>query len=240
MKYVLFFPILIFLQPAFGESGSLEEAAKNLIQGNIEGAQSHLEDQKTANSVDCLKEALGQMARDEWETAPCLTAEQKGLLFILALQNGEMSVVDSLLEEDFDMDSRDTDNLTPLHLASFGGHTDTALALIERGADVNSRNTDNFTPLHLASREGHIGVVLELIKRGADVNRGNDNNVTPLHEASAEGHTDTVCALIKHGADVNKQNNFGSTALDYASRNGHIETARVLRGKRDACEKESS
>ena len=56
---------------------------------------------------------------------------------------------------------------TPLHWASYYGHTAAAVALIERGAGVNEKDHFVENPLHHACQAGHTATAVALIERGA-------------------------------------------------------------------------
>lgn len=93
------------------------------------------------------------------------------------------------------------DGWTPLHLAAFFGHRETAAMLIDRGADMAalSRNEIGNTPLHAAVAGGRGSVVELLVERGADVNAV-ANGLRPLDIASGREDQEMARYLIAHGA----------------------------------------
>jgi ankyrin repeat protein len=93
------------------------------------------------------------------------------------------------------------DGWTPLHLAAFFGHAETAGMLIDRGADVaaRSRNEIGNTPLHAAIAGGRGAVAELLVERGADVNAV-ANGLTPLDIAAGREDREMTTYLIAHGA----------------------------------------
>uniref|UniRef100_A0A6C0AUX0 Uncharacterized protein n=1 Tax=viral metagenome TaxID=1070528 RepID=A0A6C0AUX0_9ZZZZ len=60
-----------------------------------------------------------------------------------------------------------SNNVTPLMLASWRGNLNIVRMLLDHGANVNTPNS-NFNPLNEAAISGHIDVVNELLDRGAD------------------------------------------------------------------------
>lgn len=66
-----------------------------------------------------------------------------------------------------DIDSRDVDGDTPLHVLLWLENTYGALLLIEAGADVNAVGDMSQTPLHVAVQQGNTAVVRALLKAGA-------------------------------------------------------------------------
>jgi ankyrin repeat protein len=93
------------------------------------------------------------------------------------------------------------DGWTPLHLAAFFGHRETAAMLIERGADTAARSKNEIanTPLHAATAGGRAAVAELLVERGADVNAV-ANGLTPLDIAAGREDQEMVTYLIAHGA----------------------------------------
>lgn len=99
---------------------------------------------------------------------------------------------------------RDTsaDGWTPLHLAAYFGHRETAAALIDRGADLaaRSRNDLKNTPLHAAAAGGRMEVLRLLVERGADVN-AEAEGVAPLDIACGRRDDEMVRFLVDRGAE---------------------------------------
>lgn len=94
------------------------------------------------------------------------------------------------------------DGWTPLHLAAFFGHRETAAMLIDRGADTAARSKNEIanTPLHAAIAGGRAVVAELLIERGADVNAV-ANGLTPLDIAAGREDQEMMTYLIAHGAE---------------------------------------
>lgn len=105
---------------------------------------------------------------------------------IKAAKNGDAQTVRDLLDADSALiDARDTDGSTPLHCASWKGHTEVVSLLIARGADVNSQNANTHwggTPLHAAAHANNTEIVRLLIARGADVHARSINERAPIDE----------------------------------------------------------
>ena len=103
-----------------------------------------------------------------------------------AALNGDLEMVQVLLEYSVDVDCPNVFGSTPLNYASRNGHRNdprVARLLIERGADPNTRGLEGFTPLHQASEAGRIEIARLLIEHGANVEAKNDYGKTPLDVA---------------------------------------------------------
>ena len=128
------------------------------------------------------------------------------------------SVAQLLVEHDADVDIRDNDHVTPLHLASRNRDLESVRVLLDHGANVSAKNNRGQTPLHqvlLFKRDpkDRFGVAQLLVERGADVNAQDADDETPLHLASEYyfPELELVRMLLKHGADVHAKNSQGQT-----------------------------
>ena len=96
---------------------------------------------------------------------------------------------------------------TPLHLASWGGHTGVADLLLRKGASIEAIGQSGKTPLHFAAqRRGHTEIVELLLKKGASIEARNNSNKTPLDLAVEGSHADTVQLLKDKAAELAQGN----------------------------------
>jgi len=125
------------------------------------------------------------------------------------------------------------DGFTPLGLASFFGHLETARLLLDKGAkvDVPSNNFLKAVPLRSASVAGHLEVAKLLIDRGANVNALGEAGETPLHEVAGVGRIEFARLLLDHGANINARGENGKTPLTVALENKKTEMAEFLRSR---------
>jgi serine/threonine-protein phosphatase 6 regulatory ankyrin repeat subunit B len=124
-----------------------------------------------------------------------------------------------LLERGANVNTRDKDQITPLHLASDNRSFDVTQLLVDFGADINAKNAQGQTPFSqlMKSSSGHehshLDLILFLLKRGADINTRSKDNTTALHSASKYGLPEVTRVLLNRGASVNAKNNLGRTPL---------------------------
>lgn len=123
-----------------------------------------------------------------------------------------------------------SDGWTPLHLAAFFGHLETAEMLVEMGADVMARsaNAMHNTPLHAAAAGRNQDICALLLSHGADVAATQQAQYTALHSAAANGDVEIVRLLLAHEADPRAKSEKGETALDMARQRGHTAVADLL------------
>jgi uncharacterized protein len=122
------------------------------------------------------------------------------------------------------------DGFTPLHLAAFFRHPETARMLVERGAEVDppARNEMRVTPLHSAAAASNGETAALLLARGADANARQRGGFTPIHAAAHNGNEQLAELLLAHGADPSLPTDDGRIASDFAREAGHDELAARL------------
>ena len=123
-----------------------------------------------------------------------------------------------------------SDGWTPLHLACFFGHLDTAEMLLQLGADVKVRsaNAMHNTPLHAAAASRNQNICALLLTHGAEVNATQQAGYTAIHAAAANGDLETVRLLLAHEANPGVKNEKGETPVDIARQRGHVSVAELL------------
>jgi ankyrin repeat protein len=147
---------------------------------------------------------------------------------------GRSERVAELLASGADPAARSPDGFTPLHLAAFFGHAETARLLISAGAPVDavSANPLAVHPLNSAAAGRHADVVAVLLQAGADPDASDASGFRPLHAAAQNGDLDSVTLLLEAGADPGIAAADGSTAADLARAAGHTAVADRIEGAR--------
>ena len=133
-----------------------------------------------------------------------------------------------LLAQGADIEAKDEKERTPLHWASFKGHSEVVEVLLDRGADIYAKAHEGLLPLHQAVGGGSAAVVALLSRYAADVNCADEIGRTPLILAAELGHLKCVHALIHSRANVNQVDTWGRTALMQAAVAGYLECVRAL------------
>ncbi len=144
-----------------------------------------------------------------------------------AAHYGDPDKVQEIISSGVDVNERDYEKSTPLHIAAAEGHLQTAQVLVISGASVDLRDYNGYTPLYLAGRADNLRVVQMLAANGADVKAKDKNGFTPLHIAAFDGNTEVAMELIRLGGDVNAKAR-GYTPLDVALVAGHDSTVSAL------------
>jgi ankyrin repeat protein len=128
-------------------------------------------------------------------------------------------IVKLLIDRGIDVEGRDCDGRTPLHLCCREGHHDGLVILLEKGANINAKDSMNQTPLYEAILRHNYDCVKMILDHGADINAVNNSGETVLHAAvgAVEGSNyHCIEMLLDHRADINAVNNSGKTVLHAA------------------------
>lgn len=153
-------------------------------------------------------------------------------LFIAAEENN-VELIDKLLALNTPVNCTNSDNFTPLMLASYFGANDTVNKLLDHGAGstVNNIGDDGSTALILASFGGHAAVCSDLIKRCTepmlDQTISLKQGATALYMACQENRNEIVSVLATPSV-VNIVCGDGVTPLYIAAHEGNTEIMQYL------------
>lgn len=187
-----------------------------------------------ARALCTTKDRLINAKDDGGNTALHLAASQGN-------REGNLGIVQLILNEDAEVDVKNCIGLTALHFAaSCGSHVIVQL-LLDRGAEIDAKDMDERTALrHAIQREHHEvmtrfllnkgaevrsekttsyhATVRLLLDRGAEINTKDAEESTALHSAVMQGHHEMVKLLLDRGAEINTKDAKGLTALHDAAR----------------------
>ncbi|MBN3300491.1 BCL3 protein, partial [Amia calva] len=128
-----------------------------------------------------------------------------------------------------DLETRNYEGLTPLHVAVQSGSCELVKLLLDSGADIDAVDIKSGrSPLIHAVDINNVEMVSFLIEGGASVNAQSYSGNSALHSACGRGQLDTVRLLLKNGADSGLKNYHNDTALSIAK---DRRVTDVLRGK---------
>ncbi|XP_049769430.1 ankyrin repeat, PH and SEC7 domain containing protein secG-like [Schistocerca cancellata] len=112
-----------------------------------------------------------------------------------AVQGEHTEAVRCLLDAGAEVNDRDSDQNTPLHLAAYSGDVALVQILLESSADPNARDKWGRTPLHDAVWRGHIEAATMLLDAGADGDVMDDDGFTPLDKARQKNNRQLIDLL---------------------------------------------
>jgi hypothetical protein len=116
-----------------------------------------------------------------------------------ALSAGEEAMLESFRRggaQQFDLEERDADGRTPLHVVAEAGYVEVCRMFLGMGADIDALDgAEGAPPLLLAVRSGRTAVVGLLLAKGADVTLSSSDGTNALMAAAATGHADLLSML---------------------------------------------
>ncbi|XP_035282866.1 ankyrin repeat, SAM and basic leucine zipper domain-containing protein 1 isoform X1 [Anguilla anguilla] len=180
---------------------------------------------------------------DEWDLGYSKTPENSNLsvpgpnedrvsTLKRAINTGDVELVEQLLDNGMDVESRLGFEWTPLMCAVHVANYELAKLLLDRGASANF-SRDQYTVLMAActasAEEDNIARCVELLlSRNADPNACNKSHMTSLMLGARDGYSQVINQLVSHGAEVNTQDANGYTALAMAVQYGKEEAVLKL------------
>jgi ankyrin repeat protein len=124
-----------------------------------------------------------------------------------------------LLVDQVDVNGRDLDGATALHLACEQGNLAIASELLARGATIDSVTCYKKNALHFAvcADSPNLELIKLLVEKGVDVGAPSRGGVTALHFACERGQLDVFQLLLGTGEDAKCTTESGRTLLHYAA-----------------------
>lgn len=143
---------------------------------------------------------------------------QKALHF--AIKKHHISFFESLLAQQVNINLRDSNGCTPLHMATYSKQSESYLKIVEIllkfGADANAQDDNGKTPLHYFVRQANEKAVHLLLSYQPNVNIKDNNGGISLNEAVHKKDFRIAQLLINCGADTNNIKTRGVTVLHEA------------------------
>ena len=108
--------------------------------------------------------------------------------------------VRELVKRGCSVNQRNSENLTPLHLAVDNDCTEVTDVLLENGGDVNALTNEDYTHLHTCASAGYTDIIRLLLLYGANIDAENEDKQTPLAVAIDCENYETAAILLDCGA----------------------------------------
>uniref|UniRef100_T1IZZ0 Palmitoyltransferase n=1 Tax=Strigamia maritima TaxID=126957 RepID=T1IZZ0_STRMM len=196
----------------------------------------------SCNPVDLVKQdacnytshtILRQTTQENTQTVsqpPQSTDDFSKFDIVKATQYGAYERCRELIEDGFDVNQRDQENVTLLHWAAINNRKDIGKYYISKGAVIDTLGGELMsTPLHWATRQGHLSMVVLLMQYGADPSLRDGEGCSCIHLAAQFGHTAVVAYFIAKGQNINMADRNGMTPLMWACyRVPAVDPARLL------------
>lgn len=152
----------------------------------------------------------------------------KNKSLLLNTIKGNLKIIDALLIDGADINTKNKNGDTALMLAVQRDNSQIVNLLLTKGANVNSSNEEGNNAVILATISNQLEIINNLLEFGANINHKNKNGDTPLILAVKDKNLHIVKKLIKLGANINYQNQYGNTALICATAKGDLPIVNTL------------
>ena len=168
------------------------------------------------------------------QTAPSAAEAAAYIGLHAAAQKGDTAKIDRLAATKADLNARDGNGRTPLHVAVFARQREAIRALARAGAGINLLDKDRYDGVTMASVAGDEETLRVLLASGASAKLVTSRyDGTALIAAAHLGHDGVVKQLIAAGAPLDHVNNLHWTAVIESIVLGdggprHQETLRAL------------
>ncbi|XP_062897215.1 protein phosphatase 1 regulatory inhibitor subunit 16B-like [Mobula hypostoma] len=114
-----------------------------------------------------------------------------------AMEQQMLADVREAIQESFDLNTRDAQGATLLHVVAANGYCTVAELLLENGAKVNVKDNDGWEPLHAAACWGQMQIAELLTAHGASLNAKTYLKETPIDLCDDE-ESRTLLRQLKH------------------------------------------
>ena len=156
---------------------------------------------------------------DQFEASPLMFASDRG----------HRDIVQLLCERDADVNAKDEEGRTALHLAVQIGNIAVVELLLKQGANIEAtEHKYGDTALMNAAGSGKNSIVLILLQAGAIVSRTNHKGMTALSKAVECGSDGVAKILLDSGADLEAQDDWAGTPLLRAASWDRVEMVKML------------
>lgn len=119
------------------------------------------------------------------------------------------------IKQNTNLDTKDHQGISLLHVASCNGHVDIVRSLVNSKADVNAVDFLSKSPLSIAAENKYYSVVECLINAGADANIVDSFGRTALHYAVKSGNNEILRIFLQRRHCVYTEDIDGKTPLHF-------------------------
>lgn len=126
-------------------------------------------------------------------------ADLSRVALLNAVKHGHLHIAKTLVEKGVDIQTRDSNGDTLLHISSYFGYEPIVKFIIDNGAEINARNQLGETALHKAAAYGRsTKIVVYLLDKGADIEAEDRSGKNPLNVASKRSQFNVFEILLKN------------------------------------------
>ena len=207
-------------------SDASAEELKELIEQRKQGALFELLNAASDGEVESVRSLLQEsnynLQIDEADY-------DKRTALHVAASEGQVSVVEALLQGGADVNVRDRWGGTPLADAIRQGADKVFELLLKAKGVLGYDEAKMSSVLCDYAKEGRKEAIIMLLMAGGSVNAADYDKRTAIHLAASEGNLQIVDELLNRGALINVKDRWGGTPLRDAVREGHTKLVKRLK-----------
>lgn len=147
---------------------------------------------------------------------------------VQAAARGDINSVQQIIKLNKELVNCKFKDLTPLMVATHGGHGEILKMLLANGADINAATEDGTTAVFIAAAGKIENIAVYLVDKGAIVSTLDKNRRSLAHHASYNGLNQLLKKVLEKGCDVNLQDIEGDSALHDAIAKGNDKGVDLL------------
>ena len=164
--------------------------------------------------------------------ANCWATTRSGETAIhLAARSEQIDVLSFLIDfypHRFNLDARDREGRTVMHILAGNGDVDTICRMIRVGAHVNLKDNAKRSPAHIAITSGFDDVLTIFLEQDIDPRQRDADGRALIHLATEAGKTSAVRTLVEFNFDTSATDIRGRTALHLAAMMGNKDIINLL------------
>lgn len=146
-------------------------------------------------------------------------------LLHVASYGGQVAIIDEMIKQGLDVNSKDGNGDTPLILAAAYGRKNAVKYLLQRGADPSIKGCYGRTALHAGN---DVAIIEILLSSGVHIDTKDADGNTPLIMAAASANVDAVNYLLTKGADQDVKGRLGRNTLHAAAQGGNVAIVETM------------
>ena len=145
-----------------------------------------------------------------------------------AAEGGDVSIIEIILSDGIEVNSKDSFGATPLMIAATKCKKEAVDFLLSKGADPSLTTNTGRNSLHAAAEGGDVSIVETMLSHDIPLDSTDNDGITSLMIAAALNNIETVKILFSKGADPLLKSNEGRTALFFTALGGHTDVIKLI------------
>ena len=119
------------------------------------------------NNINKVRDMIATAGASASQLVNSRSGDGRSSLHMAALWS-QVDILNVLLDvPNVDINIRDNNDWTPIHIASINNKLEALVVLVQRGGDIHLRNNEGRTAMFYGHRDGHTRIIDYLVSQGA-------------------------------------------------------------------------